>query len=149
ANQRPEVSSRTRLVTQNVQRKTNEMTAGRHIGTIGGFGGDGAELLAETQGIARVARGEAMGVECVGRSQPAPRIVHDLAKLESLRQDGAHLLASAERMQVDLAKREIHVHVAAWIGGHLPEACDGLLDSCTAFRQERQLPPQRYGGRGE
>src|SRR5258705_5653542 len=47
ANQRFQVSPGTRLISQNVQRETDESTPERHIGTIGRFGGDGAELLAE------------------------------------------------------------------------------------------------------
>src|SRR5215470_13376420 len=100
ANQRLEVTSRTRLVYQNVQRKTDELTARRNIGPIGAFGCDGAELLGETQRIATVARGEAMDVESVNRSQPAPSVVHDLGKLESLRQSGVHFLAAAVGLQV-------------------------------------------------
>src|SRR5262245_43533251 len=71
ANQWLEVSSCTRLVSQNMQCKTDESAAGCHIGTIGGFGCGGAELLAEIQGTAIVACGEAMDIESVYRSQPA------------------------------------------------------------------------------
>ena len=52
-------------------------------------------------------------------------------------------------MQEGVAKREIQAHVAAWIVGHLPEARNGLLDSCAAFSQERQMRPQRHACRGE
>src|SRR5262249_60737806 len=41
ASQRLQLSSRTRLVPQNVQRKTDEPAARRHIGTIGAFGCNG------------------------------------------------------------------------------------------------------------
>src|SRR6266446_10367199 len=70
ANQRLEVSSRTRLVSQNVQRKTDESAADRHIGTIGCLGCDGAELLAQTESTSILARGEALGIESEYRSQP-------------------------------------------------------------------------------
>src|SRR6266851_9617550 len=70
ANQRLEVSSRTRLVSENVQRKTDEPAADRHIGTSGRLGCDGAELLGETEGISILACGEAMGIESPYRSQP-------------------------------------------------------------------------------
>src|SRR5438128_8169666 len=62
ANQRLEVSSRTRLVPQNVQRKTDKSATDRHIGTIGGLGCEGAELLGETEGISILTCGEAMGI---------------------------------------------------------------------------------------
>src|SRR5262250_1180975 len=114
AHQRLEVLSRPRLVSQNVQRKPDETAAGRHIRRIGGFGFDGAELLAESQGTTIVTRGEAIDIQPVYRSQPAPTVVHDLGKLERLRQGGAHLLAAPEGMQMSVAKREIKVHVAAW-----------------------------------
>lgn len=58
---RLEVPSRTGLVSQNVQRETDESTPERHIG-IGRLGCDGAELLAETEGTSILARGEAMGI---------------------------------------------------------------------------------------
>src|SRR5882724_8344631 len=74
ANQRLEVPSRTRLVSQNVQRKADESVADRHMVTIGCLGGDGAELLGEAEGIAIVARAEAMAVESVYRSQPVPGV---------------------------------------------------------------------------
>src|SRR6266403_1504050 len=132
ANQRLEVSSRTGLVAQNVQRKTDESAADRHIGTIGRLGCDGAELLGETEGTSIFARAESMDIEAEHRSQPVPGVVHDLGKLESLRQRVGDVLAAARvRMQEGVAKREIQAHVAAGIGGHLPsEACNGLLDSC-------------------
>src|SRR5258708_26604760 len=72
ANQRLEVPTRTRLVAQNVQRKTDELTAGRHIGRIGGFGCDGAGPLPATQRLPIVAPGEAMDIEALYRSPPAP-----------------------------------------------------------------------------
>src|SRR5258705_3235448 len=151
ANQRLEVSSRARLVSQNVQRKTDESAPDRHIGTIGGLGCDGAELLSETEGDSILAGGEAMGVESEYRSQPVPGVVHDVGKLESLRKGGAHFRAAARAgMQDGMAKREIQAHVAAWIAGDLmSEASNGLLDSCATFSQQRQLRPQRHGGCGE
>jgi len=42
------VSSRTGLVSQNVQCKTDESAADRQIGTIGRLGCGGAELLGKT-----------------------------------------------------------------------------------------------------
>ena len=151
ANQWLEVSSRTRLVSQNVQRKTDESTADRHIGAIGRLGGGGAELLGETEGDPILARGEAMSIESEYRSQPVPGVVNGLGKLESLRERGVHVRAgTCAGMQDGVAKREIQAHVAAWIGGHLTsEACNGLLDSCATFRQQRQVRPQRHGCRGE
>src|SRR2546422_6270860 len=86
ANQRLEVSSRTGLVAQNVQRKTDESAADRHIGTISRLVCDGAELLGETEGTSIFARAESMDIEAEHRSQPVPAVVHDLGNLESLRQ---------------------------------------------------------------
>src|SRR6266700_1074615 len=138
ANQRLEVSSRTRLVSENVQRKTDEPAADRHIGTSGRLGCDGAELLGETEGISILACGEAMGIESPYRSQPVAGVVHDLGKLERLRQRGVYFRVGAcLTMHEGVAKREIQAHVAAWITGHLTsEACNGLLDSCAAFGQQ-------------
>ncbi len=149
ANQRLEVSSRARLVSQNVQRKTDESAADRHIGTIGGLGCEGAELLGETEGISILTCGEAMGIESEYRSQPVPDVVHDLGKRESLRQRGVHFRAAARAgMQDGVAKREVQAHVAAWIRGHLSsKVCDGLLNSCAAFAQQRQMRPQGHGCR--
>src|SRR5215467_3346073 len=150
ADQRLEVSSRTGLVSQYVQRKTDEPAGGRRIETIGGFGCNGAELLAETQGTAIVACGEAMDIESVYRPQPAPRVVRDLGKLESVREGGAHFLAPAQGVQVSVAKREIQLDVASWIVGHLTsEARNRLLGSTATFGHERQVRPQRHGGRSE
>src|SRR4029450_4826356 len=98
ANQRLEVSSRTRLVSQNVQPKSDESAADPHIRTIGYSGRD--ELLAESQGATIVPRGVAIDIEPVYRSQPAPSVVHDLGKLECLGQGGVHFLPAAEGMQV-------------------------------------------------
>src|SRR6266478_2081557 len=119
ANQRLEVSSRTRLVSENVQRKTDEPAPYRHIGTIGRLCCDGAELLGETEGISILACGEAMGIESPYRSQPVPGVIHDLGKLERLRQRGVYVRVGAcLTMHEEVAKREIEAHVAAWIGGH-------------------------------
>src|SRR5262249_51189949 len=102
--------------------------------TIGGFGFHGADLLAQSQGTTKVAPRKGVDIAPVYRSQPAPTVVHDLGKLQRLRQGGAHLLAAAEGMQVSVAKREIQVHVAAWIRGHLAsEAGNGLLRSPATF----------------
>src|SRR5260370_6587839 len=49
ANQRLEVSSRTGLVSENVQRKTDESAAHPHIGTRGRLGCRRTELPAQTQ----------------------------------------------------------------------------------------------------
>jgi hypothetical protein len=137
ANQRLEVSSRTRLVSENVQRKTDESAADRHIGTIARLGCDGAELLGETEGISILAGGEAMGIESPYRSQPVPGVVHDLGKLERRRQRGVYFGAAGLSMHEGVAKREIEAHVAAWIAGHLTsEACNGLLDSYATFGQQ-------------
>src|SRR6266700_7032718 len=151
ANQRLEVSSRTRLVSENVQRKTDGPAADRHIGTSGRLGCDGAELLGETEGISILACGEAMGIESPYRSQPVAGVVHDLGKLERLRQRGVYFRVGAcLTMHEGVAKREIQAYVAAWIGGHLTsEACNGLLDSCATLRQQRETHPQRHGCRGE
>src|SRR5439155_19592023 len=111
---------------------------------------DGAELLGETEGISILARAESMAIEAEHRSQSVPGVVHDLGKLEGLRQRDVYFRAAARvSMQEGVAKREIQAHVAAWIVGHLPEARDGLLDSCAAFSQERQMRPQRHACRGE
>jgi hypothetical protein len=108
ANQRLEVSSRSRLIPENVQRKTDESAADRHIRTISSLGCDRAELLAETEGTPILARGEAMDIESEYRSQPVPGVVNDLGKLKSLRQRGVHFRAAARaRMQDGVAKREI------------------------------------------
>src|SRR2546426_1732182 len=149
ANQRLEVSSRTGLVAQNVQRKTDESAADRHIGTIGHPGGDGAELFGETEGISILARVETMKIESVYRSQPVPGVVHELGKLKGLHQRGVHFgTAARARMQEGAAKCKIKAHVAAWIRGHLSsKVCDGLLDSCPAFAQQRQMRPQGHGCR--
>src|SRR6267142_1812529 len=131
ANQRLEVPSRSRLVSQNVQCVTDESTPERHIGTIDRLGCDGAELLAETEGDSILACKHAVGIESVYRSQPVPGVVNDLSKLESFRERDVHLLGVAHAgMHDGVPKREIKAHIAAWIVGHLPEACDGLLDSC-------------------
>src|SRR6266478_269892 len=120
ANQRLEVSSRTRLVSENVQRKTDESAADRHIGTSGRLRCDGAELLGETERISILAVGEAMGIESPYCSQPVLGVVHDLGKLERLRQRGVYFRAGAcLTMPEGVAKREIQAHVAAWIAGHL------------------------------
>src|SRR6266581_6831060 len=95
ANQRLEVSSRARLVSQNVQRKTDESAADRHIGTIGCLGCDGAELLAQTEGDSILACGQAVGIESEYRSQPVPSVVNRLGKLESFREGGVHFLGIA------------------------------------------------------
>src|SRR6267142_4837172 len=151
ANQGLEVSSRTGLVSQNVQRKTDESAADRHIETIGRLGCNAAELLGQTEGTATLARAEAMGIESPYRSQPVPGVVHDLGKLERLRQRGGYFpVAARVSMREGVAKREIQAHVAAWVAGHLTsEACNGWLDSCATFRHQRQVHPQRHGGRGE
>src|SRR6266540_173210 len=151
ANQRLEVSSRARLVSQNVQRKPDESVADRHVGTIRGLGCHGAELLGETEGDSILACGEAMEVESVYRSQPVPGVVDDLGKLESLAERGAHVRGAAGASMHDgIAKREIKTHVTAWIGGHLTsEACNGLLDSSATLRQQRQVRPERYTCRGQ
>src|SRR5438093_3450743 len=108
ANQRLEVSSRTRLVPQNVQRKTDKSVTDRHIGTIGRLGGDGTELLGEAERTSVLARGEAMGIESEYRSQLVPGVARDLRELESLCQRGVHFRAAGRAgMQDGVAKREI------------------------------------------
>ncbi len=57
------MSSRARLVSQKVQRKTDESATNRHIGTIGRLGCDGTKLLGETERTSIIARVEAMGIE--------------------------------------------------------------------------------------
>src|SRR6266513_2469447 len=138
ANQRLEVSSRTRLVSENVQRKTDESAADRHIGTSGRLRCDGAKLLGETEGISILAVGEAMGIESPYCSQPVSGVVHDLGKLQRLRQRGVYFRAGAcLTMPEGVAKREIQAHVAAWIALRLTsEAFNGSLDSCATFGQQ-------------
>src|SRR6266705_962218 len=68
ANQWFQVSPGARLISQNVQRKTDESTPHRHIGTIGRHGCDGAELLAQTEGDSILACGQAVGMESEYRS---------------------------------------------------------------------------------
>src|SRR5207237_2767489 len=125
ANQRLQVSSRSRLVSQNVQRKADESVADRHVGTIRHLGCHAFELLGETEGDSILACGEAIGVESEYRSQPVPGVVDDLGQLESLRERGVHVRSAAGAgMQDGMAKRELETHVAAGHGGALStEAC--------------------------
>ena len=69
ANQRLQVSSRSRLVSQNVQRKADESVADRHVGTIRHLGCHAFELLGETEGDSILACGDAMSIESEYRSQ--------------------------------------------------------------------------------
>src|SRR5437773_1834280 len=96
-----------------------------------------------------LARVEAMKIEAVYRSQPVPGVVHELGKLKGLRQRRVHFgTAARARMQEGMAKCKIKAHVAAWIRRHLgSKVCDGLLDSCAAFAQQRQMRPQGHGYR--
>src|SRR6266567_1680882 len=95
ANQRLKVPSRIGLVSQNVQRVTDESTTERHIGTIDRLGCDAAELLAETEGDSILACKQAVGIESEYRSQPIPSVVNRLGKLESFREGGVHFLGIA------------------------------------------------------
>ena len=63
------------MVSQNVQRKTDESAADRHIRTIGRLGGDRVKLLGDTEGRSILARVEAIGIESEYRSQPVPGVV--------------------------------------------------------------------------